>query len=184
MKKKIIKKTPLGTVVVIWSRRDGSLKIVHILLPMSTISAEARARKLYSSAKESSCKEVDALSANIKAFLNGKNVKFSLNILDWTQCTVFQKSVLRAEYKIPRGKVSTYQLIARHVGRARGARAVGNALASNPFPLIIPCHRAVASDRSLGGFQGGLSMKKALLENEGVVFDDKGRVRCARFHYQ
>jgi methylated-DNA-[protein]-cysteine S-methyltransferase len=48
---------------------------------------------------------------------------------------------------------------------------VGNALATNPFPIIIPCHRAIRSDGSLGGFQGATAMKRALLEREGIVFD-------------
>jgi alkylated DNA nucleotide flippase Atl1 len=59
----------------------------------------------------------------------------------------------------------------------KGVRAVGTALARNPFPLVVPCHRAVRSDRTLGGFQGGLEMKRALLEMEGVEFDSKNRVQ-------
>jgi methylated-DNA-[protein]-cysteine S-methyltransferase len=92
--------------------------------------------------------------------------------------------VLRAEHAIPRGSVSTYQLIAAHLGSANGARAVGNALAKNPFPLIVPCHRAVRSTGHLGGFQGGLEMKRALLEMEGVGLDDVERVVVERFHYE
>jgi len=60
---------------------------------------------------------------------------------------------------------------------------VGNALATNPFPLIVPCHRAVRSDGSLGGFQGGPAMKRALLEREGIAFDRAGRAAVPRFHY-
>jgi methylated-DNA-[protein]-cysteine S-methyltransferase len=91
---------------------------------------------------------------------------------------------LRAEHGIPRGSVSTYQLIAAHLGRPKGGRAVGNALANNPFPIIIPCHRAFRSDRSLGGYQGGLAMKRALLEKEGIGFDRTGRVQAMRWHYE
>ena len=61
---------------------------------------------------------------------------------------------------------------------------MGNALANNPFPLIVPCHRAIRSDRHLGGYQGGVKMKRALLEKEGIPFDDAGRVACAQFHYE
>jgi len=63
------------------------------------------------------------------------------------------------------------------------ARAVGNALATNPFPLIVPCHRAIRSDCGLGGYQGGLDMKRSLLSKEGIAFDDSGRVQCSRFYY-
>ena len=90
---------------------------------------------------------------------------------------------MRAEHAIPRGSVSTYGLIAAHVGVPGGARAVGNALASNPFPLIVPCHRAIRSDLHIGGFQSGTEMKRALLEKEGIIFDEAGRVICKRLHY-
>jgi methylated-DNA-[protein]-cysteine S-methyltransferase len=61
---------------------------------------------------------------------------------------------------------------------------VGNALAKNPFPIIIPCHRAIHSDGTLGGFQGGLEMKRTLLENEGIIINKKGKVEENHFHYQ
>jgi methylated-DNA-[protein]-cysteine S-methyltransferase len=88
-----------------------------------------------------------------------------------------------AEREIPRGWVSTYGRIATHLGVPGGARAVGGALARNPFPIIIPCHRAIRSDGSLGGFQGGPDMKRALLEFEGVGFSSTGRVAAERFYY-
>ena len=62
------------------------------------------------------------------------------------------------------------------MGIPGGARAVGMALASNPFPLVIPCHRVIRTDGSLGGFGGGLKMKKKLLGIEGVAFNEKGKV--------
>ncbi len=88
-----------------------------------------------------------------------------------------------AEYGIPRGSVSTYGRMAAHLGIPGGARAVGNALATNPFPIVIPCHRAIRSDGTLGGYQGGLAMKRILLEQEGVVIDDRGRVRSTKLYY-
>jgi len=85
------------------------------------------------------------------------------------------------EYKIPRGWVSTYGRIAGKLGNAGAARAVGTALSRNPFPLIVPCHRAVRSDGSLGGYAGGIAMKKRLLELEGIESDGYGRVINRRF---
>ncbi|MFH2034522.1 MAG: MGMT family protein [Candidatus Margulisiibacteriota bacterium] len=81
----------------------------------------------------------------------------------------FRQKVLQAVAKIPRGKVSTYALIARHIGHPGAARAVGTALAKNPTPINIPCHRVICSDGRLGNYQGGSTMKKALLEKEGVI---------------
>jgi methylated-DNA-[protein]-cysteine S-methyltransferase len=101
---------------------------------------------------------------------------FPLDELDLTCLGRFQEKVLRMEHRIPYGKVSTYARLAEKVGTARAARAVGNALARNPFPLIIPCHRAVKSDGSPGGFQGGTALKRSLLEMEGVMFDSAGRI--------
>jgi methylated-DNA-[protein]-cysteine S-methyltransferase len=89
-----------------------------------------------------------------------------------------------AEYGIPRSWVSTYGRIARTLGIPHGARAVGSALSRNPFPLVIPCHRAIRSNGQLGGFQGGLSMKRALLEREGVEFSGAGRVVTKRIYYE
>ncbi|MCK7468651.1 MAG: MGMT family protein [Desulfosudis oleivorans] len=68
-------------------------------------------------------------------------------------------------------------------GSRSAVRAVGQALATNPFPIIVPCHRAVRSSGELGGYQGGPAMKRALLEREGVAFDAAGRVVVPRFHY-
>ena len=77
-----------------------------------------------------------------------------------------------------------YGRIARKLGVPGGGRAVGSALAANPFPLLIPCHRAVRSTGELGGYQGGLEMKKALLEMEGVVFRSPTRVSLDKVYYQ
>jgi methylated-DNA-[protein]-cysteine S-methyltransferase len=147
-----------------------------VLISRPGVSASDEVTRVYPDTAESSCPEIGSLADDIRAFLSGKNVTFSLDIIDWVRCTPFQQSVLRTEHRIPRGHVSTYRLIARHLGNERGARAVGNALAWNPFPLIIPCHRAIRSDGSLGGFQGGVEMKRALLEMEGVEFGKAGIV--------
>jgi methylated-DNA-[protein]-cysteine S-methyltransferase len=69
------------------------------------------------------------------------------------------------------------------VGASGGARAVGNVMACNPFPLIIPCHRTILSNLHLGGFQSGADIKRALLEREGIIFDEQGKVICKRLHY-
>lgn len=184
MKKTIIQSTPFGPVVIVWSFFGDFPKIVSVLLSTPEVSAKDRVSKLYPNSEESSCIDIDAVATAIGAFLEGENIRFSLDIARLSSCSPFQQSVLRAEHRIPRGSVSTYQLIASHLGKPNGARAVGNALASNPFPIIVPCHRAIRSDRSLGGFQGGLNMKRGLLRSEGITFDSSGRVLTRRFHYE
>lgn len=84
--------------------------------------------------------------------------------------TDFQREVLSACRKIPAGRTLTYAQLAARIGRPRAARAVGNALARNPLPLLIPCHRVVAGNRKLGGFSAdaGVDLKRKLLALEGV----------------
>lgn len=183
MNKKIIEPTPFGNVCIIWSLSNKIPRIVRILLSKPKLSAEDQASELYPDSRISSCAEIDEIAVSIRAYLKGEDVKFPLNIVDLSPCTKFQQSVLRAQYAIPRGCVSTYGLIAAHVGAPGGARAIGNVMAGNPFPLIVPCHRTVLSNLRLGGFQSGTEMKRALLEIEGIKFDKMGRVVCPSFRY-
>jgi len=184
MNKKIVKSTPFGDVGIIWSTIGGGPTIIRVLLSKPVLSAESRVSELYPNVRTASCAEINAVASGIRRLLQGDSVEFSLDIADLSLCGEFQQRVLRAEHGIPRGSVSTYRLIATHLDKPNGARAVGNALANNPFPLIVPCHRAIRSDRHLGGYQGGLEMKRALLTKEGITFDNVGRVKCRRFHYE
>lgn len=181
---KVIKKTPFGSVYIIWSLLKKHPVIVHIILSRPGLSAEDRAAKLFPDSRISSCGEIDRVASSIQAFLEGENIFFSLNLVDLSHCSKFQQSVLRAQHAIPRGSVSTYGLIATHVGKPGAARAVGNVMAGNPFPIIIPCHRTIRSGYQLGGFGGGIEMKRALLEREGIFFDDRGKVICRQLCYQ
>jgi methylated-DNA-[protein]-cysteine S-methyltransferase len=88
-----------------------------------------------------------------------------------------------AEYGIPRGWVSAYGRIAKHLSHSHSVRAVGRALATNPFPVVIPCHRAVRGDGVLGVYQGGLMMKKRLLEIEGIHFISSKRITMGKVYY-
>lgn len=82
--------------------------------------------------------------------------------LAWERVGEFTAAVCRAMTEIPWGETRTYGELARRVGRPRGARAVGQACGRNPWPLVVPCHRVVATD-GLGGYGGGLALKEALL---------------------
>ena len=85
--------------------------------------------------------------------------------------TEFQRSVWEQLLAIPRGETRTYKQIAEAIGRPRSSRAVANACGSNPLPIRVPCHRAVRSDGSLGGYsgEGGIGTKEKLLREEGVL---------------
>jgi len=83
--------------------------------------------------------------------------------------TEFTKKVLAIVKKIPKGKVMTYKEIALKLGNKNLARAVGQALKRNPWPITIPCHRVIKSDGKLGGYSLGKKKKKELLKKEGVV---------------
>jgi len=176
--------TRFGSFAVIWSDCEGRPKVRRILLSGPQLSARVSCRRYFPHAVVSSVPEISLLINKIESFLNGADVYFSLDIVCLDICSAFQKQVLLAEYAIPRGKVSTYNMIAGYLQNPRGARAVGTALATNPFPVVIPCHRAIRSDGTLGGYQGGLKMKRDLLEMEGIVFDDSGRVTVDGFFYQ
>jgi len=89
--------------------------------------------------------------------------------------TVFEKDVLIATYRIPRGKVSTYRRIAEKVGKPRAWRAVSNALHKNPLHPVVPCHRVIRSDGRFGGEKKGAKTRMKLVENEGVPIKN-GRV--------
>lgn len=168
--------TQFGQMAIVWSRHKGCAMIDRILISRPDIPAGQIVKQHYPDSLFSSCIEVDELAAQISAYLSGEKIRFLLDNLRLDQCSPFQQQVLRACFSISRGGVSTYGHIAEQIGRPKAVRAVGTALARNPFPIVIPCHRVLSSDMSLGGYLGGLKMKRALLELEGVEFDVNGTV--------
>jgi methylated-DNA-[protein]-cysteine S-methyltransferase len=178
-----LRETPFGPVALIWRLCGRQPKIEKILISKSGAPADQRVKETFPGSLSCSCPEVNLVADRIAAFLKGNDICFSLKSVRLSLCSEFQQKVLLAEYGIPRGRVSTYQRIAKHLGNAHGARAVGTALANNPFPIVIPCHRAIRSDGTLGGYQGGLKMKRVLLEMEGIRFKKDGRVSTAEFFY-
>jgi len=167
--------TAFGEFTVVWGEPNT---VNRVYLP----DRGAASAKDFPGAMKGANLSIRQLTDDISRFLEGEDVHFNLDMLALETCSRFQRRVLMAEYGIPRGRVSTYRRIAEYIGCSGGARAVGGALAANPFPIIIPCHRAVRSDGGLGGYQGGLEMKRRLLEMEGVSFSGD-RVDLSRAYY-
>ena len=107
-------------------------------------------------------------TTQLMEYFEGRRRIFDLP-LDLRQGSDFQRRVWRETMKIPYGKTSTYLKIALHLRDRALSRAVGMALGANPIPLIIPCHRVIASDGSLGGYSGGIAVKRNLLRIEGSL---------------
>jgi len=101
-------------------------------------------------------------------YLAGPRQSFDLS-LDLSRGTSFQRKVWRTLRRVSYGQLRSYEWVAVRVGGSQYARAVGNAVGANPMPIVIPCHRIVAHDASLGGFSGGLPMKRKLLTLEGTL---------------
>jgi methylated-DNA-[protein]-cysteine S-methyltransferase len=167
-----------GEIGLVWTvaHETTSPLIKRIFLPAGQGTMKVLIHEAFPGAIDRANDGVDQIIHQIKRYLAGDVVVFSLDSLDLKACGAFQQQVLRFEFQIPRGKVSTYGRLADRLGRPRAARAVGTALARNPFPIIIPCHRAIRADGTLGGFGGGLMIKRNLLTMEGVRFDPYGRV--------
>ncbi len=104
--------------------------------------------------------------AQLTEYFGRRRPRFDLSV-DLTELGDFQRAVLNAASGLEFGETVTYTDIARRIGRPRASRAVGNALGRNPIPIIVPCHRVVRADRTLGGYTGGLRYKRALLDIEG-----------------
>jgi len=135
------------------------------------------ARLDFPSGKESKVKALISLElkrwhksteAAIKRAINGKAIT-STPPLDLSSGTEFQREVWSELRKISVGKTRSYSEIAAAVGRPKGARATGSACGANPIPLLIPCHRVLASGGKLGGFSGGLDWKRKLLQRENIT---------------
>ena len=117
-----------------------------------------------------SMERVSATMSQMLQYLSGDRKKFEVDV-DLRDSTEFQQKVLKAASAVPPGYVVTYGEIAARIGKPQSSRAVGQALAHNPIPIIVPCHRVVAADGSLTGYSGagGIDTKAHLLRLEGAT---------------
>ena len=110
----------------------------------------------------------DEVRRQLDEYFAGSRHAFDVPI-DWRLVRGFTVGVLRATARIPFGSVSTYRAVATEAGSPNAYRAAGNALGSNPIPIVVPCHRVLHAGGGLGGYTGGLDRKRFLLRLEGVL---------------
>lgn len=169
--------TRFSEISIVWLDTGASSIVKRIFLSNENTPASALASIAFPGISHGSNHHIKRLSDKIDVMLAGGIPEFNISILDFSECSGFGRTVLMEERKIPMGEVRSYGWIARRIGKPGAARAVGNALRTNPFPLVIPCHRAVRSDGNIGGFQGGPTMKCDLLKMEGILFSPSGKVQ-------
>lgn len=171
-----IVQSPVGRVEILWAAGMGRpCSIIAIILPGESICTDTifpEARACTGDIPE----PLVIFEKQLRLSLEGSRADFSPDLLDLDRLYPFQKKVLLETFRIPRGQTLSYGKLARQIGSPGAARAVGTALARNPFPLVLPCHRVVKACGGVGGFGGGAQMKRELLIREGVLFNDDGRV--------
>lgn len=149
-----------------WVGVSGSgAGLVFLMLPKSSRKAALSEIKEFAPDALEETSAFDDLPNRLQRYFNGEMVLFR-DRLDLSGATGFYRAVWDATSSIPYGETRTYAWVAQQIGNPRAPRAVGGALARNPFPIIVPCHRVVASNGNLGGFSGGLELKRRLLEME------------------
>jgi len=165
MRRALIFKSPWGWMGI----SETSKGIDAISLPKrSRWSVQSELRTANAPLTAGRSRRLHEARRQLLAYLAGNRNTFDVPI-DLSRGTPFRRQVWRVLQRVPYGKLRSYQWIAARVGGRRYARAVGGAVGANPLPIVIPCHRIVAQDASLGGFSGGLPMKRKLLTLEGTL---------------
>jgi methylated-DNA-[protein]-cysteine S-methyltransferase len=111
---------------------------------------------------------LDAVRRQLDEYYEGERHEFELP-LDWALSTGFRRQILDELTKVPYGQVVSYRELATAAGNPKASRAVGSAMATNPLPIVVPCHRVIRTDGSIGQYGGGVPMKQALLALEGAT---------------
>jgi methylated-DNA-[protein]-cysteine S-methyltransferase len=158
---------PLGLVL----RRE---QLAAIALNADPITFPFEVERTYGTSGRESATAFNEVREQLDEYFAGKRLVFRLP-LDLEQGSPFQRRVWRALRDIPYGETVSYKEVAHSIGQPSATRAVGAANGMNPLPIVIPCHRVVASDGTLGGYGGGLELKRRLL-----TLESKTRARAAR----
>jgi len=162
--------TAFGWVGLAWS--DQGLVSVTLPQPAETDALDQLPEASGPSPDLPQGRDLSALLVKLRRYFEGEPVTFD-EPLDPTIGTEFLRRVWGLTREIPRGETRSYGQIARMAGSPGAARAVGQAMARNPWPIIVPCHRVLGSDGSLTGFGGGVDMKRRMLQMEGVPVADQ-----------
>lgn len=158
--------SPIGTIFI--ASTPTGIYAISISVTEKAFLAEIKGRGI----PERDDNRFSEIKKDLKDYFSGKKVNFSRHKLDISSATQFQKKVWEKLMEIPYGETRSYKWLAEQVGSPNGYRAVGGANGKNPIPIIIPCHRVINSDGSLGGYSGGVWIKEWLLKLEDVS------VRC------
>ncbi|MGH2710629.1 MAG: methylated-DNA--[protein]-cysteine S-methyltransferase [Actinomycetota bacterium] len=157
--------SPFGPLFVAVTRRG----LVRLAYPnedrdevLEELSADVSPRVLESPV------QLDEVRRQLDEYFAQRAQGFDLEI-DYALTHGFTRKVLRATARIPYGELTTYRVVATRAGSPRGSRAAGNALGSNPIPIVVPCHRVIHTSGGLGGYTGGLDRKEFLLHLEGSL---------------
>jgi len=156
--------SPFGALLLAATGRG----LVRVAFPEEDVDSvlERLARRISPRIVEASA-PLEPMRRELDEYFGGRRRSFELP-LDWTLIGPFARRVLHVACEIPYGGVLSYAEVAADAGSPRGSRAAGNALGSNPIPIVIPCHRVLRTGGALGGYGGGLERKRWLLELEGA----------------
>jgi methylated-DNA-[protein]-cysteine S-methyltransferase len=159
--------SPVGRLLVAGTER-GLVRIAYLDDPADEARALEQLATAISPRVLAAPGRVDQERRELDEYFAGRRRQFDVP-LDWRLTRGFARRVLQATARIPFGQASSYRGVAAEAGSPRGYRAAGNALGSNPIPIIVPCHRVLHSGGGIGGYTGGVERKRVLLEVEGLL---------------
>jgi methylated-DNA-[protein]-cysteine S-methyltransferase len=157
----LLMETPMGVMTI--SYRDDPFHLIEVHLPSKKKKA---ANSGHPAKKLSAHHPIRKIETLLKNYFNGHPIDPPWEIMPMDVFTMLQKAVLYKTAAIPFGGIATYRDIAVAIGRPGAYRFVGTTLGKNPYPILIPCHRIIRSDKGMGGFGGGVELKKRLIDFE------------------